>query len=76
MTDSNADHLTDLEAVKGARLARQSIAEQVSRRIVGQAEVIDQMLVALFARGHCLFVGVPGLAKTLLVQHRGRGAGR
>jgi MoxR-like ATPase len=40
----------------------------VSRRIVGQAEVIDQMLVALFARGHCLFVGVPGLAKTLLVS--------
>jgi MoxR-like ATPase len=68
MTDSNAETLADLEAVKGARLARQSIAEQVSRRIVGQADVIDQMLVALFARGHCLFVGVPGLAKTLLVS--------
>ncbi len=68
MTDSNAETLADLEAVKGARLARQSIAEQVSRRIVGQADVVDEMLVALFARGHCLFVGVPGLAKTLLVS--------
>ena len=66
MTEFNAEQ--ELEAVKGARLARQSIAEQVGHRIVGQAEVVDQMLVALFARGHCLFVGVPGLAKTLLVS--------
>jgi MoxR-like ATPase len=66
MTDFNSD--AALEAVRDAARARASIAEQVSRRIVGQAAVVDEMLVALFARGHCLFVGVPGLAKTLLVS--------
>ena len=40
----------------------------IGARIVGQHDVVDAMLVALFARGHCLFVGVPGLAKTLLVN--------
>ena len=58
----------DLETVREAARARAAIAEQVGRRIVGQAAVVDKMLVALFARGHCLFVGVPGLAKTLLVS--------
>src|SRR5690606_38931319 len=38
------------------------------KRVVGQQEVIDHLLVALFAQGHCLFVGVPGLAKTLLIS--------
>jgi len=58
----------ELRAVQRAAEARRMILEQVGRRIVGQKEVVDQMLVALFARGHCLFVGVPGLAKTLLVS--------
>jgi MoxR-like ATPase len=47
---------------------RQQIAEELGKRIVGQREVIDHLLISLFARGHCLFVGVPGLAKTLLVS--------
>jgi MoxR-like ATPase len=42
--------------------------EQISRVIVGQKEVIEQLLAAIFTRGHCLLVGVPGLAKTLLVS--------
>src|SRR5947209_4486328 len=42
--------------------------EQLHRVIVGQAEVIEQILAAIFTRGHCLLVGVPGLAKTLLVS--------
>src|SRR5436189_2821548 len=42
--------------------------DQLHRVIVGQAEVIDQMLAAIFTRGHCLLVGVPGLAKTLMVS--------
>ncbi len=58
----------DLKMVEEAAAARRAILEQVSRRIVGQRTVVDTMLVALFARGHCLFVGVPGLAKTLLVS--------
>jgi MoxR-like ATPase len=47
--------------------ARRQILQQLRQRIVGQDEVIDLLLVALFARGHGLLVGVPGLAKTLLV---------
>jgi MoxR-like ATPase len=66
MTDFNSD--AALEAVRDAARARAAIVEQVGRRIVGQTAVVDEMLVALFARGHCLFVGVPGLAKTLLVS--------
>jgi len=41
---------------------------ELSKRIVGQKEVVEQLLIALFAGGHCLLVGVPGLAKTLLVR--------
>ncbi|MFM7097962.1 MAG: AAA family ATPase, partial [Gemmataceae bacterium] len=44
------------------------MVEQLSRVIVGQTEVIDQILAAIFTRGHCLLVGVPGLAKTLMVS--------
>src|SRR5687767_1682634 len=42
--------------------------EQLRRVVVGQAEVIEQILAAIFTRGHCLLVGVPGLAKTLMVS--------
>src|SRR5258708_8748682 len=42
--------------------------EQLQRAIVGQSEVIEQVLAAIFTRGHCLLVGVPGLAKTLMVS--------
>src|SRR5262249_17417362 len=48
--------------------ARQQLVEQLRRIIVGQTEVIDQILAAVFTRGHCLLVGVPGLAKTLMVS--------
>ena len=47
---------------------RERLVGSIGQVIVGQHEVIDAMLVALFSGGHCLFVGVPGLAKTLLVQ--------
>jgi MoxR-like ATPase len=48
--------------------ARTQMVEQIRRAIVGQAEVIEQILAAVFSRGHCLLVGVPGLAKTLMVS--------
>jgi MoxR-like ATPase len=48
--------------------ARTQIVDQLHRTIVGQAEVIEQILAAVFTRGHCLLVGVPGLAKTLMVS--------
>jgi len=48
--------------------ARERILAQIRRVIVGQDQVIDELLLALFADGHCLLVGVPGLAKTLLIS--------
>jgi MoxR-like ATPase len=59
---------SDVEAVAEIARARLAIKAEVEKRIIGQHEVIDHLLVALFARGHCLFVGVPGLAKTLLIS--------
>ena len=58
----------DLEAVEALKQAYSEITEQLSRVIVGQHKVIEQVLVATFCRGHALLVGVPGLAKTLLVS--------
>jgi MoxR-like ATPase len=48
--------------------ARNQIVEQLRRAIVGQTDVVEQILAAIFTRGHCLLVGVPGLAKTLMVS--------
>ena len=58
----------DLRAVEEIARARIDIKAEVEKRIIGQQPVIDQLLTSLFARGHCLFVGVPGLAKTLLIS--------
>jgi MoxR-like ATPase len=63
-----ADSDRDLAAVRELAEARRAITGEIGKRIVGQEAVIEHLLIALFARGHCLFVGVPGLAKTLLIQ--------
>ena len=58
----------DLQAVQELAQARDHIVTQIEKRVVGQREVVEHLLIALFSRGHCLFVGVPGLAKTLLIS--------
>src|SRR5262245_50406112 len=58
----------DLDAVAELADAHDQILTEIEKRIIGQRRVIEQLLVALFARGHTLFVGVPGLAKTLLIS--------
>jgi len=60
--------MNDLELAKELLEAKGKILRELRKIIVGQDEVIEDLLVALFSRGHCLFVGVPGLAKTLLVS--------
>jgi MoxR-like ATPase len=59
---------TDAERLEQLAEAASRIRGAVSRAVVGQEHVVDAMLVTLFARGHALLVGVPGLAKTLLVS--------
>jgi MoxR-like ATPase len=57
-----------LEAVESLALAKEAVLKEVGKIIIGQQEVLDQILTAFFAKGHCLLMGVPGLAKTLMVH--------
>ena len=59
---------SEADVVRRLASAYQEMADQIGKVIVGQNEVVEQLLMALFSRGHCLLVGVPGLAKTLLVS--------
>src|SRR5947209_12791759 len=58
----------DLEAVRRLCDAFNDIKKQLARVIVGQDQVIEELLIALFSRGHCILEGVPGLAKTLMIS--------
>ena len=58
----------DLKLAKELLEAKEKVTREIHKVIIGQDTVIEDLLVALFSRGHCLFVGVPGLAKTLLVS--------
>ncbi|MER3414753.1 MAG: AAA family ATPase [Gemmataceae bacterium] len=58
----------DIEAVERLQDAFEQIRAQMRRVIVGQEKVIEQLLIALFSRGHCILEGVPGLAKTLMIS--------
>ena len=64
-----SEPITDQEkAVTALKEARDNVLAEVGKIIVGQKEILNELLVALFARGHCLMIGVPGLAKTLMVK--------
>jgi MoxR-like ATPase len=65
---ANGPGANDLEAVDRLNRAYRRITQEVGKAIVGQTRVLEELLIAMFARGHCLLVGVPGLAKTLLVR--------
>jgi MoxR-like ATPase len=66
MTD--ATHPDDVAAVQKCERAYNRLRDEISKVIVGQNEVVEQVLVAMFAKGHALLEGVPGLAKTLLIS--------
>ena len=70
LTDSPpaAAALTEKEVIETLAGAREKIIAEVGKVIVGQTQVIDEMLIALLSGGHCLITGAPGLAKTLLVK--------
>ena len=56
----------ELHALEHLKVANANVREQLGKIIVGQEKVLDQLLIAIFAQGHCLLEGVPGLAKTLM----------
>ncbi len=68
MADDNGTKPLDENAVRKLGEAREKISDQLARVIVGQHHVVEELLISLFARGHCLFEGVPGLAKTLMIS--------
>ncbi len=67
-----SEHKDDVKKAERLREARAAILDQLGRVIVGQQGTVEEVLIALFARGHCLLQGVPGLAKTLLVTSLAR----
>ena len=68
MSESSSDTEQDLEGLRKLKDAHGRIREEIAHTVVGQEEVIDQLLMSIFARGHCILEGVPGLAKTLMVH--------
>jgi len=67
MSDTNV-RPSDLEAVERLRQAHAALKAELGKVIVGQEAVIDQLLTCIFSRGHCILIGVPGLAKTLMIS--------
>src|SRR5262249_44937576 len=58
----------DLSAIERLNDGYRRIRRELGKAIVGQERVLEELLIAIFARGHCLLVGVPGLAKTLMIR--------
>ena len=59
---------SDVKAIDTFAEVFKNFKSEIAKVIVGQDDVVDQVLISIFSKGHCLLVGVPGLAKTLLVQ--------
>jgi MoxR-like ATPase len=68
MTDVNPDAAQLQQRIERFHFVRDNILKQVRQAIVGQDEVLDQILISLFVGGHCLITGLPGTAKTLMVR--------
>jgi len=62
------EHKNDIETLENLNSAYKKLFDEINKVIIGQDEVVKEVLISIFSRGHCLLVGVPGLAKTLLVS--------
>src|ERR1022692_1628303 len=62
------NYKSDVEAVDAFNVKYKELTKEIAKVIVGQDEVVKDVLISIFSKGHCLLVGVPGLAKTLLVN--------
>jgi len=65
---AQAEPKTDLDTVQSLHTAYSEIRSEIEKVIIGQKDVIEQLLISLLSSGHCLLVGVPGLAKTLMIS--------
>lgn len=66
MAEITSNEELEEQAIRGLTVAYQRMRAEIGKVVIGQDEVVDELLIAMFCRGHCLLVGVPGLAKTLL----------
>lgn len=66
--NNNGEPSDDVQLAEQLSETVKNIKNEIAKVIIGQDEIIDQLLISLFARGHCLLIGVPGLAKTLLIK--------
>ena len=65
---AQVEYKTDVEAVKALAESYEQLKQEIGKVIVGQDDVVQAVIISLFSNGHSLLVGVPGLAKTLLVS--------
>ncbi len=68
VTERPLDDARDVELLQKLVVARKNMLDQIGRRIIGQVEIVENLVCAILAGGHVIIVGVPGLAKTLLIQ--------
>lgn len=68
MTEQKIQNYSDVETVKILNSKYAELKNEISKVIVGQDKIIEQIMISILSKGHCLLVGVPGLAKTLIVK--------
>ncbi|MEM7476962.1 MAG: MoxR family ATPase [Planctomycetota bacterium] len=68
MVQENGEQAITSDAIEKLQAARESILNQLGKVIVGQKDVVEELLIGVFSRGHCMLEGVPGLAKTLMIS--------
>ncbi|MDD4829156.1 MAG: MoxR family ATPase [Bacteroidales bacterium] len=68
MQDSSNNNLSEVDQLNSLVEKTQLLKKEIAKIIIGQETIVDQVLISIFSKGHCLLVGVPGLAKTLLVN--------
>ena len=68
MSNYQAKETSDVTLVKELNKKYEDLKKEIAKVIVGQHEIIDQIIISILAKGHCLLIGVPGLAKTLIVK--------
>ena len=71
MMEKNISESSDVETVKKLNVKYQELKNEIAKVIVGQDKIIEQIIISILSRGHCLLIGVPGLAKTLIVKTLG-----
>ena len=68
MAEHNIRSISDVESVKILNSKYSDFKNEIAKVIVGQDKIIEQLMISILSKGHCLLVGVPGLAKTLIVK--------